>query len=306
MMTRDDIIHVDGDIDKVDWNVDIMPKRIPMEQQTDEVQNPKEMLSGKDIVYLAEMSHRLAIGTYESYELYDGLGRLRTSSEPLWNKNKERFNDWLDQDLLNKMTQKYITEVAFVPKVPDKISYLRRGATSDNIAWVKEFKTLPVVQDIENYNYAVNLNMEDLEEAFEFYKPEDQESNAEKFKTDYPLELENIENLFKDFKKMDKYLIDVFTHMVITSDGSDAFQIDDFKHYEGKDVENPITQPSPSVEINYYAHRVNYIDNQGKDYSLGESYYTSAKDLTLNVVTDTMNGTEKKVLAVLGVYYRYT
>lgn len=151
MMTRDDIIHVDGDIDKVDWNVDIMPKRIPMEQQTDEVQNPKEMLSGKDIVYLAEMSHRLAIGTYESYELYDGLGRLRTSSEPPWNKNKERFNDWLDKDLLNKMTQKYITEVAFVPKVPDKTSYLRRGATSDNIAWVKEFKTLPVVQDIENY-----------------------------------------------------------------------------------------------------------------------------------------------------------
>ena len=35
MMTRDDIIHVDGDIDKVDWDVDIMPKRIPMEQQTD-------------------------------------------------------------------------------------------------------------------------------------------------------------------------------------------------------------------------------------------------------------------------------
>lgn len=31
--------------------------------------------------------------------------------------------------------------------------------------------------------------MEDLEEAFEFYKPEDQESNAEKFKADYPLEL---------------------------------------------------------------------------------------------------------------------
>ena len=152
MMTRDDIIHVEGDIDKVDWVVDIMPKRIPMEQQTDEVQNPKEMLSGKDIVYLAEMSHRLAIGTYESYELYDGLGRLRAASEPVWNKNKERFNDWLDKDLLNKMTQKYITEVAFVPKVPDKISYLRRGATSDNIAWVKEFKTLPVVQDIENYN----------------------------------------------------------------------------------------------------------------------------------------------------------
>lgn len=151
MMTRDDIIHVEGDIDEVDWDVDIMPKRIPMEQQTEEVQNPKEMLSGKDIVYLSEMAHRLAIGTYESYELYDGLGRLRSKSEPLWNRLKEKFNAWLDKDILHTMTDQFLGEVAFVPKVPDKISYLRRGGPSDNIAWVKEFKTLPVVQDIEHY-----------------------------------------------------------------------------------------------------------------------------------------------------------
>ena len=60
MMTRDDIRHVDGDIDEISWDYQIMPERNG---------DDKKILAGKDIVFIQESLARLRVRLFQSIKI---------------------------------------------------------------------------------------------------------------------------------------------------------------------------------------------------------------------------------------------
>lgn len=263
--------YITGDVNEIQIDGQIMPLR-----DDDE----KKIMRGEDIVFCMEVLRRRASNLVTA-------SKCTVNGTDKWNLSqdiqKSNFSQKVCYENFRDIVEHGLHGCCYNPQytVGGKGGYVTKFC-------VNFLKSMPAVDQYhqETTHDEKPFDKFFLEDTFDFYHQNDQQSNHEKFKHGKPIKLSHMQDIFDDIQNLDKVAVHVNNYGAVIFNRDDL-QIQNLdKYYDGK--EEP-QWPEQAYVFGYYmlGHKKSDYYIEGSNYYY--SYYGSTKPITIEVDTDTLS-----------------